>query len=97
MCILVDSHIYLSILFLVSSVHEISREESATKHFNMVAQLHFVQKDVPIIDVHYHYFAPHILGPMGEFVIADPDETPQAMAKLVSLAVFERKVASYPC
>jgi hypothetical protein len=63
----------------------------------MVAQLHFVQKDVPIIDVHYHYFAPHILGPMGEFVIADPDETPQAMAKLVSLAVFERKMASYPC
>ncbi|KAN0108021.1 hypothetical protein V8E51_007763 [Hyaloscypha variabilis] len=54
----------------------------------MVAQLHFVQKDVPIIDVHYHYFAPHILGPMGEFVIADPDETPQAMAKLGTSAVI---------
>jgi hypothetical protein len=56
------------------------------KSSTMAAKLHFPQKDVPIIDVHYHYFAPQILGPMGEFVIAGPDETPDAMAKLVSIA-----------
>ncbi|KAF8847670.1 hypothetical protein BDZ45DRAFT_718951 [Acephala macrosclerotiorum] len=54
----------------------------------MAAKLQFTQKDVPIIDVHYHYFAPHILGPMGEFVIASPDETPDAMAKLGTSVVI---------
>lgn len=43
----------------------------------------FSDGDVPVIDVHFHYFAPHILGPMKEFVIASPDETEDAMAKLV--------------
>lgn len=56
----------------------------------MSSKLEFTQKDVPIVDVHYHYFAPHILKPMGEFVIASPDETPDAMAKLVSAILFFR-------
>lgn len=43
----------------------------------------FSDVDVPVIDVHFHYFAPHILGTMKEFVIASPDETEDAMAKLV--------------
>ena len=50
----------------------------------MPGNLYFTKKEVPIVDVHYHYFAPHILKPMGEFVIASPDETPDAMDKLVS-------------
>lgn len=54
----------------------------------MAAKLHFTQKDVPIVDFHFHYFAPHILGPMGEFVVAGPDETTGAMAKLVSREIL---------
>ena len=46
------------------------------------------QEDVPIIDVHFHYFAPHILGPLKEFVIASPEETEDAMAKLVTIPIF---------
>ncbi len=66
------------------------------KSTTMVAKLHFTQEEVPIIDVHYHYFAPHILGPMGEFVIAGPDETPDAMAKLVSIELFSQKFICLP-
>lgn len=51
------------------------------------SRLSFPQDEVPIIDVHFHYFAPQILGPMKEFVIASPDETEVAMSKLVSLSV----------
>ncbi len=53
----------------------------------MSSKLEFAQKDVPVVDVHYHYFAPHVLKPMGEFVIASPDETPSAMEKLVSMSL----------
>ncbi|KAK5446751.1 hypothetical protein LTS15_009684 [Exophiala xenobiotica] len=51
-------------------------------------QYAFPQGEVPIIDVHLHYFAPHILGPMKEFVIASPDETEDAMEKLGTSAVI---------
>lgn len=49
----------------------------------MAPNLKFLGDEVPIVDVHYHYFAPHVLKPMGELVIASPEETPDAMAKLV--------------
>lgn len=39
---------------------------------------------MPVIDVHFHYFMPDVLGPMKEFVIADPGERDAAMGKLVS-------------
>jgi hypothetical protein len=39
--------------------------------------------EVPVIDVHFHYFMPDVLGPMKEFVIATPEERDTAMAKLV--------------
>lgn len=47
------------------------------------SQLRFSSGRVPIIDVHFHYFAPEVLKPMGEFVIAEPHETDIAMKKLV--------------
>ncbi|KAF4994719.1 hypothetical protein FDECE_13026 [Fusarium decemcellulare] len=37
---------------------------------------------VPVIDVHFHYFMPEVLGPMKEFVIATPEERQAAMEKL---------------
>ncbi|KAH7129179.1 hypothetical protein EDB81DRAFT_764329 [Dactylonectria macrodidyma] len=38
--------------------------------------------NVPVIDVHFHYFMPDVLGPMKEFVIATPEERHTAMEKL---------------
>lgn len=39
--------------------------------------------EVPVIDVHFHYFMPDILGPIKEIVIAHPEEREAAMEKLV--------------
>ncbi|KAH6984401.1 hypothetical protein BKA56DRAFT_480904 [Ilyonectria sp. MPI-CAGE-AT-0026] len=38
--------------------------------------------NVPVVDVHFHYFMPDVLGPMKEFVIATPEERHVAMEKL---------------
>lgn len=41
---------------------------------------------VPTIDVHFHHF-PHFLRDMGEFAIAAPQETDNAMSLLVGFAL----------
>ena len=65
----------------------------------MAAKLQFTEKDVLIVDVHYHYLAPHILKPMGEFAIASLDETPDAMTKSVGSrkSCNELSFRSLPC
>ncbi|KAF5243851.1 hypothetical protein FANTH_7980 [Fusarium anthophilum] len=52
------------------------------------AHFAFNQDKAPVVDVHFHYFAPHILRSMGEFVIAAPDETEGAMTLLGTTAVI---------
>ncbi|KAL1889500.1 hypothetical protein Sste5346_008878 [Sporothrix stenoceras] len=44
--------------------------------------------NVPVIDVHFHYFMPDVLGPMKEFVIAIPEERDVAMEKLHSRTII---------